>query len=128
MKVIIIHINNPVNCGVISIKLLPFSVICLKASDKKVRGKNSEKYFTHEGSEVIGKKTPDKNIIGSVTRLAIGAAVSSVFDHPDIASPIEINKTPPIIETMLKLIIVIIRGIPFPIDTLSKNVAAIIST
>tara|TARA_Y100000994_G_C15625237_1_gene414760 strand:+ start:753 stop:1079 length:327 start_codon:yes stop_codon:yes gene_type:complete len=108
--------------------LFPSSVICLKASDKKVSGKNCEKYFTQDGNEVIGKKTPDKNIIGSVTRLAIGAAVSSVLDQPDIASPIEINNIPPIIDTILKLIIVIISGIPWPIETLSKKNAAITNT
>ena len=44
----------------------------------------------------LGKKTPDRNIIGKAMTFAMGAAVSSLLAHPEIAKPMLMKTPPPI--------------------------------
>ena len=48
-----------------------------------------------KGRKSIGKKTPDKNSIGNVTKFARAGALSSLGERLEIARPIDKNNIPP---------------------------------
>ena len=58
---------------------------------------------SQSGSDVMGKNTPDRNIIGIAMMLLSGAATSSFFAALEIARPSEMKSAPPTIANMVSI-------------------------
>ena len=55
---------------------------------------------SHSGMFDREKKMPERNIRGRETRLAMGAAVSSLFEAPEMARPMARKMPPPMMPTI----------------------------